>query len=480
MIAWKLITEFDKEKHLFSELITTNYFVIVYSCSCGYDEFIVSTSDQENEYVCSTCNNKVFYDANYAKKNIEYFLQENENLELDYKYELNILNNKIQSTYVTYVPSGIDFMKKQINYAPVTKYFLELHYDGTIKKNCEDSFDKIHLNMIKMINNHLDKNTKKLNLPNPGRKKMTIEKAAYFFKNRNIQDFELFFWEKTHIFYEEENLTVEKAFTDILNGRKERSIKKAVFENYHSQMKKTNRYDAALPEDFIFRIKDPNLLVKFLKLDIYDRRVLSAKLMSSFFILSEVYSHKQIYRLFSELSDGSERVAHLFEDLINDLLRIRNLKRVFEQIKKPKCTLMSLHDSLSNYDREMRKKEIIGRDLNSQKSNQKACVRIDGYEVKLPKTGDELYKWAKELNNCMASYFYSIEAGSTIIYCFFKNQRIEFAIEVRDEQIVQASSIGNKILGDIQKNVLKKWQKRFFHATKEYEFSVPVEIVYDE
>ena len=63
----------------------------------------------------------------------------------------------------------------------------------------------------------------------------------------------------------------------------------------------------------------------------------------------------------------------------------------------------------------------------------------------------------------MASYFKSILNKDTIIYCFFKNNNIEFAVEIIAKKIIQASAIDNMPLDDEQRDVAKKWLKRYFN-----------------
>lgn len=481
MTPWKLSVEFDKEKHLFSDLVTTNYFVMVYNCSCGHNEFIISSSNEE-DYTCSICNNEVFYDANYAKKQLEYFLDSNKNLKLEYKYELTTYKDKIRASYVTYVPSSINFMQKQINYTPVIKHFLEINYDGIIKKSCEDSFIDMNIKMRKLIEEYLNKNIEKLQLPNPGTKIMTLDKASFFFDNKSLKDFEFFYWEIDPLVYEDDELTLDKAFTIILNGRKEKSVKKAMFKNYASQIKNNNKYISNLPKIFIEKVDDPNLLIKFLNLDIYSMPLNFMFVGRAFSILSEVYSSKQLYRLFCEVVNEDKRTSFLFNDLVHELITIGDLKAVYAEYKKLRCTLMVLHDGIIDYNIERRKKEILGKDIATNKINLKPCVHIDDYEVKLPKKGDELYQWANDLSNCMASYFNTIQNNQTLIYCFFINEKIDFAIEIRNNLVIQASGLHNATLDASQKEVLGKWIKRFFNPeiTKiPEEHGIPIEIIYD-
>ena len=61
MIAWKLTTEFDKQRHLFFEKIQTDYIVETYICSCGHTDFITKHPEQKLKYICIECENTKFY-----------------------------------------------------------------------------------------------------------------------------------------------------------------------------------------------------------------------------------------------------------------------------------------------------------------------------------------------------------------------------------------------------------------------------------
>ena len=130
---------------------------------------------------------------------------------------------------------------------------------------------------------------------------------------------------------------------------------------------------------------------------------------------------------------------------------------------KIKCNINDLHDSITDYyyDKEQ-KNYMTGKSLDFLKDDLKPCGQIENYEVRVPKSGDELYQWAGRLQNCMASYFKSILNKDTIIYCFFKDNYIEFAVEIRDKTIIQASGIENMPLDDEQREVAIKWLRRYF------------------
>ena len=100
------------------------------------------------------------------------------------------------------------------------------------------------------------------------------------------------------------------------------------------------------------------------------------------------------------------------------------------------------------------------------------------YDVKLPSTGAELLHWAETLNNCLSGYFEPIRDNTTTIYGFFKGDTIEFAVEITDKTIIQASGFCNENLTDTQNEALKTWFNRFIVNAKDTSFlnnTVPLE-----
>lgn len=481
IIPWKLTVEFDKEKHLFSGSIDTDYMISSYSCSCGHEECIVTCNRYNlDEYICPACNNEIFYDANKAWKCIEYFLKDNDKLKLDYKYEIFTYKNRIESLYITYIPASIDFLKNKINFKAKIINSLTLYYSGEIEDN-RDNLDKLNIGIYgkieNMLNAHLAKNINHLNIPIPPSEKITYKKVSFFFKHRNLKDFEFYRWKNIELLTYDKYLTTDKVLKTITDSRKEKSFKKAVYKNYQKQVKSGSRISMVAIEEFSLKIKDPNMIVKFLRLDLH-RFEYGVKSILDFLLLK--YSEKQIYIFFGSLNNNNEN-SYLYNDILRELMLIDGDKsQFFNECKKPKCDLRSLHDSLVDYNSKKREEKIVGMKLSLRKEDLKLCGMIDNYKVILPENGSSLYSWSKILHNCMASYYARIAKNETLIYCFFKKENIEFAVEIQNDNIIQATAIYNRQLNTEQYDILEKWYKIFFPQKKfEILYSIPIEVVYD-
>ena len=481
---WLLKTELDEQNQLFSGIVNTSYKVYTFSCSCGHVEPITLANDDENfHYVCPQCGNCVFYDADAAKRNIEFFISSQEGFNLQYHYSLFEFEDKIEACLTTSIPESIDFVRKKVNLKPKTLSSLQLNFDGALEDSSlyQFSSNKIYKKLESMINECLNKNASSLDIPHHPNEKLDIKKAAFFFRHKNLKEFEFYNWIDLQYFPGDRDLNIDKAFEIIINNRKEKSLKKAVFNNYKIQMEDNQQYAPYLAILFIKKIKDINILVRFLKLSLHKYNILKYNVALLLDLLLVTYTDKQIFYLFHQLESDDEYNVRVFNDLLRQLSDLSHVNQFYNEQKKPKCNLYDLHDSISEYARREKEKEVIGKTIDTSKHNLKPCVTIDNYSVSLPKTGDELYDWAGQLQNCMASYFEAIKMNETSIYCFFKNDSIDFAVEMKNKHVAQANGIANARLNPDQKKVLTKWLKRFFgpEAVSLYENPIPIEVVYD-
>jgi hypothetical protein len=145
-----------------------------------------------------------------------------------------------------------------------------------------------------------------------------------------------------------------------------------------------------------------------------------------------------------------------FEDLIYTLTESRNI--INQEFQKVKCTPKALHDEFvkcANIDYE---RTILDKTITYSNKIKKRCKKIQNYTIKLPHTGKDFLEWAKILQNCISGYFDKIKNNSSLIYGFFKNKKLDFAIEIiSDNKIIQASQKNNKPLSQDQQKILDLW-----------------------
>ena len=95
-----------------------------------------------------------------------------------------------------------------------------------------------------------------------------------------------------------------------------------------------------------------------------------------------------------------------------------------------------------------------------------ACVNIEDYQIKLPLDGIELYEWSSKLQNCLSGYWNLIKEKRTVVYGFYLDNEIKFAVEIKNNKIVQSKSKYNKDLQNKEMNLVKGWFIEFFEEKK--------------
>ena len=246
----------------------------------------------------------------------------------------------------------------------------------------------------------------------------------------------------------------------ILNCQKVKSIKKAVYNNYLSQLKEHGIFYSDFIELFFQCIKDVNILVKFIEMKFETMMYVDSnkkQLIKMISFLKQYYSEKQLLDLF--INDFNTQYF-LFKDTANEF--ILNKDFIEEKFIKVPCKITALHDEFVRCSKEKRYLHIKSQVLTYTVDDKLACIEIDKYIVKLPHSGEELFKCAEELHNCMAGYFDKIKEHKTLIYCFFQGNSLKFAVEVQNNTIIQVAGKYNNQLNFEEKRLLKKWSKQFY------------------
>ena len=345
MVSWRLVTKFDDMHHLFSDVIQTDYFVETYICSCGDTQFIVKHKDQKIDYQCAKCENVKFYDANLAWNNFTYFMQQHEDIEFAYEYRIKYMYSTLESLYVIKIPYSIDFISQEVFYGEKPIYTLAITEDGKIEKSYVQQLENrviatINKNLLDEVND-IDS----FECPKPKNKKITLEIAAFFLKNRHLKEFEFYYWDsapkKTN-----KHLYVNDALMYIADYPKAKSIKKAIYKNYLRQMQDRGRFNSIAIEVFCKTINDSNIVVKLLDLplDSFVSSSIYPKDVQEFILfLKGYYTEKQILGFFS--SQQLSEHPSLFEDIliIFTIIQKDGLDDIFQKVV---CKPVALYDEL--------------------------------------------------------------------------------------------------------------------------------------
>ncbi len=264
-IAWRFTVDFNKQRHLLYEKIKMDYTIEAFSCSCGHRDLITKYLKQPVKYICPECDNTNFYDANIAWENMDYFLSQNKMLQLPYEYDIENNTKGVSVQYITWIPHTINFMRKKIIFEKKRIYMLEITVNGDIEKDYALEYNnKIFIEMNKRLLEYINIH-RSFKIPYPSNGITSLKQITFFLKNKHLKEFGFYNWKSMYGLLNEtsESIDIDTALKTISNFRKEKSVRRAVYVNYQNQYAFEPRYIEILTR----AIEDPNILVKFLKLD---------------------------------------------------------------------------------------------------------------------------------------------------------------------------------------------------------------------
>ncbi len=485
---WFYKLPLDLTPQLFYNQYKTDYTLYAYVCSCGKEEFIIQNEYQntfwELEYICQECGNSTFYDANMANRQYDYFLQQypefNPNLDLGISYK----NNRLISYFYVELPYKVDFLREKVFFKKKKVYSLtvgyhreeELNYEtgfldeteclqhsrNTIYDSIEqrESFSKEEITDV--LNNTLFKqiiekeyfNISKID----GYKKLTHKQLAFYLLNPHFRDRELLNISQVDINYLSEKLshftTVEELVSRLLIRRKEKSIKKALYSVFDNK-------SSSLPVVYLFlkHIRDVNILRELINLKLsfsgnfYILDFSKFEMFLSF--LKRHFSEILILGYFRELQS---KATNLFIDSLNLFSNIA--EEVEQEGISVKCKVYEIHQELVQiYDKILYADDIKVFFTYDKKIKQME-IEIDKYQVRLPSSGEDLYHWGKNMNNCVFSYTRGVKEGQSFLFGFFENDYLSFIVEYSNSLILQASGFANSRLDKEQQNSMEKWLQK--------------------
>ena len=459
---WRLTIPFDDKRHLFYGKIKTGYKIEAFYCSCGHTESVIKNAKQNIGYICPQCDNSHFFDANAAWENIDLFVIENKNVTLSFDYNVTSSENSIVLSYITLIPHDIDFLRNKILFEKKSIYSIEVTIDGEVKKDYAMQYNpRIFMQLQKRIVRYM-RRYKVFKIPYSTDGTTSLGEIIFFLKHKHLKDISFYRWKNIEKIQNGNlgDMDIYRALKIVSNFRREKSVKRAIYSYYINQMQHEGTFDPDYIDLFTDIIKDPNILVKFLKLDYSSWEYSASEMEPMILFLKKHYTEKQIFKLFVEAQDSME-ACDFFTYMID--LIYSNTNNIALYFRKPKCNIESIYHEVKYSLHRSKSTGINNHEFVYGRSNIKACGKVDKkYSVKLPRDNEELFSWSDHMHNCIAEYSERIKDNQTLIYGFFKGDSLEFAVEVSDNTIIQASGRCNAELNKSEKYVLQTWFYRYF------------------
>ena len=478
---WHLSLNINNIRTIFQEQILP-YEVECYICSCGKNEiFIKDSLTKLEDYECCECSNIEFYKTSDYQNNVTWYedicklFPEDFLLSLEQETLFNEEEKHFSSNINIYIPSSIDLASNKLSYDKKTIFQIYIDKYGFLVQQTNVNFD---LNSLlskdekwnadgieesELINRHtilinykkkiLDK-LKQLTKSNLLKKTTSIEQFSFFLKNDYLLDLDFFYWKDTYFLPYKESLKIDDALDFIGNYRTEKTLKKAIYINYRKQLRKYNSYEYTYIYSVAHYIKDVNIAIRMLEFNFKSHLTLING-ENVFYLymnfLTTLYSDKQIEKLFETYSKKDEFW------LIHSIRLFLEVENIIDDFPKTKCNYKNIHDALVKFHKIKVEDVLMDTIFTYEDVFNQAAINLQSYEIKLPKNGKELYAWSNELRNCLSVYYKSIQKRETTIYGFFLENQIKFAVEIRDNQIIQAKAKYNDDLNSSEKDLVFSW-----------------------
>lgn len=467
-LPWRYECNISQTNSLFKEH-SLGYGVEAYYCYCGARFFRTKdiVFDENSRYVCE-CGNEEFFDANeflneqiWDSDKAEAFFKANSS-GFGIETHFDAYQNTAFATLVLTVPSSLDFIRERLIFKSIAIYKYSIKKSGAAKvesilsPNGEGLFVskigelKRELTSFITTNGIFEDKTPVI------KECKNTKEIQFFLQNPHLRDYGFLKWKNVLTLPKDRDLSIEGALNIIAKRRNGRSLKKAVFINYKFQMALFGGYSSHFVECVLKYIRDINVARRMLEMGMYkyftEDEYIKCGLNTLLPFLAERYTDIGIENLLLSYAD---KEIFWVKDSVSLL---RQMKREWiRDMPKPDCNPEEIHNSLSNYYNLMRMGEFAKAKFEYDEKTKEACKQIKEYSVKLPSNGKELYEWANELNNCLASYIDSVMRQKTTIYGFFEGDKLKFAVEIREQKLIQAKAKNNRDIDDGQKRVVDIW-----------------------
>jgi len=458
-------------------------------CACGEEDAVI-TNDTSYTYSCKKCGNKEFINGYNAKKSDFYLTGK----KLNVRYRCFQNEEGFRAVAYIDVPVDTNFIRKKILFETYDIAHYSISFKGEEQKSYillkDEDIEKNLENKLRayIIENYTDSPNISVLDKKWLDKKDKTEAILFFLAHPYLQNFEFYYWKINHsipkLYSPKNNVTVKQILTYLLNGKTERSVRRALFNQYQqlqNKIRNLDRYFSLKPESYIFdprmpfvicrSFEDPNIVSLLLSKQLfipereheyYDPHfdigtTFSLKELIWFiWFLKRHYSEKQIAKLLLSID------AYKQEWL--DLIGLVQLYRraISKEFRKVKLTVSHLHNEIIRCSENKENELIRHMKFTYSTKIKEACCKVNDLEFRLPYVGSELSKWALSLHNCMSGYAQYIETGRTVIYGLFKNNEIVYAVEVFNNEIRQCSGKYNNDVDIEDMATIEKWFQLFF------------------
>lgn len=213
----------------------------------------------------------------------------------------------------------------------------------------------------------------------------------------------------------------------------------------------------------LHHIKDPNIIIQILHLPLDISGDSSGSWELFFTFLTSHFDEKRIAHLLKQFAQEEDYWLVDTMELLSEVSYDENHKNIHYQANNPlRANYKEVHDYVVHMHSSLYRQTLTHQTFTYTPKELTPCIRTATYSVHVPYTGLELFEWGEKMHNCLAGYDRAILSKNKLIYGFFKEDELVFAIEIQERKIVQAKSKYNTELLSVEKDFLNSWFEQFF------------------
>jgi hypothetical protein len=477
-----------ENQHLDDEIVT-------YLCACG-EQKIIHKNKQEDlvKYSCEVCgdntrfrNAEDYYSNSIWYNCIENLFDKEFLLSLEPKIDFDEKNKALNCNICIKVPEYFDTKSNEVIFLHKSIFRISTDESAKLEYQLIANFN-ISEKVTERYSDIGEISAKELSNRNPTLKKYkatiireltlksvsntlkqakNLDEFEFFMNNSHLKNSEFFQWENINLLPSNTDFSLEKALEYVSNFRPEKSVKKKINENYIKQLNKHNKYNFIYVYAITRCISDVNILTSLIELDLSEHFSYidsPCKFIPFLKYLNHKFSEKQSKQLFKQYKNNEH---FWLNDSVTIFFEIENR---CEHLEIKRCRYDDIHDSMAKYHSMLIEDDMRNTQFTYENKFINACKLVKNYEVKLPANGRELYEWSNELMNCLSSYGSAIDDKRTVVFGFFEENNIKFAVEI-DYEINQASAKYNKKLTEDDYNLVLDWFSESFESKSVHKLS---------
>jgi hypothetical protein len=299
--------------------------------------------------------------------------------------------------------------------------------------------------------------------------KLKFQILNFFLQRPFLRELDFFFWEDFDDFFAfykryapiksypvKERFSLINMLNFILEDKNSKALRKALYSHYQESIK-LNFYNPRLDYWFTTHIQDRNYLKELILIKPQIKYYINKLLSKELYTLLEIFrSEKNLKNYLTSITRDDIR-----EYIIRDTARVLSHSYLKEYILENNIKLPTnpkkFHDELIKIYNKITEAFLENSSYEYEEAQLNSEIKFKKLQFILPKNELELLKYAQTLSNCAYSYSNQIKNAQSTLYFIAKEDSVEYAIEIKEQSIIQAKAKYNHPIPQEDNAIINQW-----------------------